>query len=230
MEKFILTDFLQQNRSKIIEEWLKRLHTDVSNHYSQRPREELMATVREAFDGYFHVLAQSDFDHINRFIEKITQKRMEAGFLLSDVQKAFELYRSVVVPLLAKESKITTIEEFCNNIIKINCCMAYTTYRFSDHFQNMHEKNVLEHNRRLDAAERLAALGKMANRVAHELRNPLTIVGGFSRRLNEKTPEGDPDKKYLAMVVDAVMALEDNISKIIKIENDEQQKKQQGHH
>jgi len=55
MEKFILTDFLQQNRSKIIEEWLKRLHTDVSNHYSQRPREELMATVREVFDGYFYV-------------------------------------------------------------------------------------------------------------------------------------------------------------------------------
>ena len=221
MEQFFLTHFLQQNRSKIIEEWLRRLHTEVSNHYSQRPREELLETVSEAFDGYFHVLDQSDFSHINRFIEKITRKRLEAGFLLSDVQKAFELYRSVVVPLLAKEAKIPTIEDFCDNIMKINRCMAYTTHRFSDYFQNMHEKNALEHNRRLEAAERLAALGKMANRVAHELRNPLTIVGGFSRRLNEKTPDNDPDKKYLAMVVDAVMALEDNISKIVKIENNE---------
>jgi signal transduction histidine kinase len=62
----------------------------------------------------------------------------------------------------------------------------------------------------------------MANRVAHDLRNPLTAVGGFSRRLYKKMADDDPDKKYLAIVVEAVKALENNISRIIKIANDEE--------
>ncbi len=221
MIKFILADFLQHNRSKIIEEWVRRLHTEISDQYALRPHEELLGTIGEAFDAYFHVLVQGNFSYINRFIDKIILMRLRAGFLLSDVQKAFELYRSIIIPLLAKETTITTIEDFCDNITGINHCLAYTIQRFSDSFQDMHEKKALENNRRLDEAERLAALGNMANRVAHELRNPLTVVGGFSRRLYEKMAAADPDKKYLAIVVEAITALECSISKIIKIENEE---------
>jgi PAS domain-containing protein len=57
-------------------------------------------------------------------------------------------------------------------------------------------------NRALVEAERLAALVKMANRVAHELRNPLTMVGGLSRRLYEKIPDDDPNKRYLRIMVE----------------------------
>jgi len=221
MLKFVLADFFQSKRSDIIEEWVRRLHTEISDQYALRPREELAETITEAFDAYFHVLVEGDFSYINQFIDKITRMRMETGFLLSDVQKAFELYRSIVIPLLAKEAAITTIEEFCDNVMLINRSLAYTIHRFSDYFQEMHEKKALEDNRRLEEAQRLAALGKMANSVAHELRNPLLVVGGFSRRLYEKMPDDDPDKKYLAIVVEAVMALEAHISKIIKIKNEE---------
>ncbi len=77
-----------------------------------------------------------------------------------------------------------------------------------------------EKSKRLVEAERLATLGKIANRVAHELRNPLTVVGGFSRRMYENTPNGDPKKKYLKIVVEQVKALEDKISEIIKIQDE----------
>ena len=33
---------------------------------------------------------------------------------------------------------------------KINQCLAYTIHRFSDHFQDMHEKGIREHNQRLE--------------------------------------------------------------------------------
>ena len=66
---------------------------------------------------------------------------------LRSVQKAFELYRKIVMPILAKEM---TIEEFQDSIVRINDCLAYTIHRFSDLFQNMHEKKILEHNRRLE--------------------------------------------------------------------------------
>ena len=60
----------------------------------------------------------------------------------------------------------------------------------------------------------------MANRVADECRNSLTIIGGFSRRLYEKTPEDDPHKKDLRRIVEQVMVLEERVSKIIDFERE----------
>ena len=82
-------------------------------------------------------------------------------------------------------------------------------------------RELQEQSEKLVEAERLAALGRMANRVAHELRNSITVVGGFARRLYESTTDNDPNKKYLRMIVDEVKRLEHKISRIIKIENDE---------
>lgn len=76
-----------------------------------------------------------------------------------------------------------------------------------------------EKNKQLVEAERLAALGKLANRVAHDLRNPLTVVGGFSRRVYEKMPDDDPNKRYLEIIVEQAKTLEDKISEIIKTQN-----------
>jgi PAS domain S-box-containing protein len=78
-------------------------------------------------------------------------------------------------------------------------------------------KELKQKNKQLVEAERLAALGKMANRVAHELRNPLTAIGGFARRINEKTPAGDPNKKYLQVIVENVITIESKVSEITRI-------------
>jgi signal transduction histidine kinase len=74
-------------------------------------------------------------------------------------------------------------------------------------------------NEQLVEAERLAAIGKMANRVAHELRNPLTVIGGFARRINERTPTDDPNKKYLRMIVEEVISMESKVSEITRIQS-----------
>ena len=78
-----------------------------------------------------------------------------------------------------------------------------------------------EKNTKLLEAERLAAMGKMANRIAHELRNPLTVVGGFTRRMIEKNHDDDLSKKYFEIILSEVMVLEQKVSEIIKIENSE---------
>ena len=144
---FDLSEFIQSNRPLITREWAERLHTEVGKQYSQRPLDELLGTVTEAFDANTHVLLYNNFGPINLFINKITRMRLEAGFLLSDVQKAFELYRTIVLPLLAKA---TNVNEFHQAVSKINYCLAYTIHRFSDHFQNMHEKEIMEYTQRLE--------------------------------------------------------------------------------
>jgi PAS domain S-box-containing protein len=80
-------------------------------------------------------------------------------------------------------------------------------------------KELNQKNKQLVEAERLAVLGKMANRVAHELRNPLTAIGGFARRINEKTPAGDPNKKYLQMIVEEAISMESKVSEITRIQS-----------
>lgn len=144
---FSLDAFHERNRYAIIREWVLKLKTEVGELYVRRPRQELMDTVSTAFDANREVLVRGDFGPINRFIDRITQMRLETGFLLSDVQRAFELYRIIVIPRLARE---TSGNDFLEALSKINDCLTYTIQRFSNHFQNMHEKKILEHNRRLE--------------------------------------------------------------------------------
>jgi K+-sensing histidine kinase KdpD len=56
------------------------------------------------------------------------------------------------------------------------------------------EKKNLQ--RQLAQAEKLAALGRFTANIAHEIRNPLTSVGGFARRLDKFIPGDTKEKKY----------------------------------
>jgi PAS domain S-box-containing protein len=144
---FALKAFLADNREAIITEWVDRLTAEVGVQYAQRPRAELVGTVSAAYDADMRVLVHEDFAPIDQFIRKITQLRLEAGFPLSHVQMAFELFRSIVLPQIAA---LTEVEEFIRVAIKINHCLTYTIHRFSDHFQAMQQAKILEHNRRLE--------------------------------------------------------------------------------
>jgi sigma-B regulation protein RsbU (phosphoserine phosphatase) len=66
-------------------------------------------------------------------------------------------------------------------------------------------------------AERLATVGEMSKRIAHELRNSLTVVGGLARRLHEKSSENDPNREYLKIIFEEVKTLEEKVSNLIKL-------------
>jgi two-component system, sensor histidine kinase and response regulator len=72
-----------------------------------------------------------------------------------------------------------------------------------------HEKKVVE--------EKTGALEQMMDQVAHEIRNPLTSIGGFARKVYGRLPEGDPNKKYMGMIIEDVGVLESMIKQLIEL-------------
>jgi signal transduction histidine kinase len=56
--------------------------------------------------------------------------------------------------------------------------------------------------------EKLIALGRFTADVAHEIRNPLTSLGGFARRLLKVLPDETKEKGYANIIVSEVQRLE----------------------
>jgi two-component system sensor histidine kinase/response regulator len=65
--------------------------------------------------------------------------------------------------------------------------------------------------------EKSVALEKMMDEVAHEVRNPLVSIGGFAKRVYDRLPENDPNKKYLEMIMDEVSKLENMVKLLIEL-------------
>jgi signal transduction histidine kinase len=69
---------------------------------------------------------------------------------------------------------------------------------------------------RLVRSERLTAIGEMAARVAHEIRNPLVAIGGFARSLLQKASAQDPTTRdALEIIVDEVRRLETIVREVL---------------
>jgi len=144
VNKFLFSRFLNTHKDEIIRLWIERLQTEAGDQYAERPVEELQRTISEAVDANYQVLIHNNFEHINIFIDKITTMRLKSGFLLSDVQRAFELYRVIVTKCLIDE-KLPS-KELQQTISAMNKCLAYTMHRFSDHFQDLQQKKIIEQN------------------------------------------------------------------------------------
>lgn len=63
-------------------------------------------------------------------------------------------------------------------------------------------------------SERLVALARLSEGVAHEVRNPVMSIGGFATRIKQKLPPGDPSYKYAEIILKEVTRLEKMVSDV----------------
>ncbi len=69
--------------------------------------------------------------------------------------------------------------------------------------------------RELVSSERLVAVGEMAARVSHEIRNPLATIGGFARSVLKKPEDIESVKRKTQVVVDEVTRLEELLTDLL---------------
>lgn len=67
----------------------------------------------------------------------------------------------------------------------------------------------------LVSAERLVAVGEMAARVSHEIRNPLATIGGFARNILKRPENAEEVHRKSSVIVDEVSRLEELLTDLL---------------
>ena len=140
-------EFFQQHHERIVDIWFRSLSNDRTTRYHREPSQDLRAFLNRAAVAFRHVMLHDDWTDLKEFIIQIAQKRFNAGFKVSEVQKAFEFYRQTLITLLFADLEIEKLEPI---LIKLQKCMVFTITQFSEYFQGIHENFLRNHNNILE--------------------------------------------------------------------------------
>ena len=69
---------------------------------------------------------------------------------------------------------------------------------------------------RLVQSEKLMALGEMAAKIAHEIKNPLTVIGGFARRIARPATGGAADARGTARYAQIILKEVQRLERIVQ--------------
>jgi signal transduction histidine kinase len=74
---------------------------------------------------------------------------------------------------------------------------------------------LLEQQELIVKMEKMALVGKITSSIAHSIRNPLMVIGGFARTLLKGSAENDEKRSYLESIVRETRQLEDVLSEVL---------------
>jgi len=86
-----------------------------------------------------------------------------------------------------------------------------------DESEKMYLKKCLAHN------ESLSTIGQLAASIAHEIRNPMTSLKGFTQLLDKTT--NDDGKRYLAVINDEIKRMEEILTEFLQVSKPTEYKK-----
>lgn len=63
--------------------------------------------------------------------------------------------------------------------------------------------------------EKMALVGRITSSIAHSIRNPLMVIGGFARSILKNTPDSDPKRNFIESIVGEARHLESVLDEIL---------------
>ena len=189
-----LNELLQRRSKQLHQEWAQRIQREVGGHYADRPWEELLSSTSEAGEANFDAIVHGNYTKLDKFIEKICKMRLAGGFSLSEVQRAFEIYRTILTPLIVDalqgNALITALET-------LNACLEHSINRFSDYYHNADQAALRKAKEEAVAAN--LAKGSFLATMSHEIRTPMNgVIAAAELALAENLP--DKAMRYIEII------------------------------
>jgi len=72
-----------------------------------------------------------------------------------------------------------------------------------------------EQQEQLVRMEKMALVGRITSSIAHSIRNPLMVIGGFARSILKNTPDTDPKRTFIESIVTEARQLEEVLGEIL---------------
>ena len=72
-----------------------------------------------------------------------------------------------------------------------------------------------EQQEQLVRMEKMALVGRITSSIAHSIRNPLMVIGGFARSILKNTPDNDPKRTFIESIVTEARQLEEVLGEIL---------------
>ncbi len=114
------------------------------------------------------------------------------------------------------------ISDIAENLVNFIASQVILYYVF--HLSNERMKKQRLYFEQVQQAERLKTTGQMAAAVAHEIRNPLTVVKGFLQYYKEDAELNENFKRNLSLMIDELHTAEHVISQFLAMAKPDQAK------
>lgn len=167
----------------------------------------------EAFDGE-ECIAQVDLCNPDLIVLDIMMPKLD-GFKVCQRLKADENTRYIPILMLTAKSEVKNKVKGLDIGADDYLAKPFDYKELSARVRSL--LNIKAAREKLAEEEKLGALEQMMDEVAHEVRNPLVSIGGFARRVYDNLPEGNPNKKYMEMIIEDVARLENMIKQLIEL-------------
>lgn len=148
-------------------------------------------------------------------------------YLTSTIRSVFETDQLAIVPLISKEGVVGVLvvdnaitgrqisdqdlemlKLFAHQIVAaLENAVLYDKLRKKVEELEEAHASLKNSQEKLIRTERLAAIGELSAKMAHEIRNPLVAIGGFARAILERHHYSE-NEEYLKIIVDETMRLE----------------------
>ncbi len=170
-----------------------------------RAATEILGYSLDVFEGkgwgdlFFDDEKNIDFNQI--IIDIVRERKVNLQRSVSYVRSDGKILQlSITGSFLREDEEIAGIVVLINDVTEL-------------HKAHKREKIVLEEKSALHH-ERAESIKNLAEAVAHQIRNPVTAIGGFSMRMLNQLDQDDPNRGYLGAILDGTKRLEDVVTAV----------------
>ena len=171
-------------------------------------------------------------DHVER-LEQSATRLLRSVSLKKDMQEQFENgppFSLHSAPIVSKNRALGTIT-LCgektgqqhasedDGEYVINTISNYISSGLENTLLNTRLRDVVREltdaQKRLIEQEKFRSLGEMTANIAHEIKNPLVIIGGFTKRLAKKMQSDRTENRYIDIILNEVSRLETILNELL---------------